>query len=300
MHTVASRTAHDAARPGDGTFSSFNCGLLPFTPQLSARITPDRSASRSAEHDDHTDEPAGWAAGAGHPPAGLGPTTPRSATSARTRPSRPAAARPRRSSAGGGDLPLWSQALERLRRPAPAGGPGLPDLGIDLRGPVALKLIGRLGIAPPSRNIVSFHGLPDIPFSASTLSFPGGPGGLVTAGRDVCEPPPLVFDGRFRALRQQQHHGGARHRRLRRVARTAAARASRGEDRARPAGLRRADDEARSRRRGEAAPGEAEAAARARLRPRPCVRPEAKVKAGGGKASVEQSRRALKLKAKQR
>ncbi len=75
--------------------------------------------------------------------------------------------------------------------------PGLPDLGIDLRGALPQKLKGTLGFTADGRNITVFDNLPNAPISAFTLTFTGGPGGLVAPARDVCAPPPLVFDANF-------------------------------------------------------------------------------------------------------
>ncbi len=62
----------------------------------------------------------------------------------------------------------------------------LPDLGIDLKGALALKVKGGLSlVAIPggSQIVVTFDGLPDIPLSEFTLTFDGGPGGLNLASR---------------------------------------------------------------------------------------------------------------------
>ena len=75
-----------------------------------------------------------------------------------------------------------------------------PDLGIDLKGGLALKVKGGLSIVPVSggsRIVVTFDGLPDIPLSEFTLTFDGGPGGLNLLSRNPCEPPPLTFNADF-------------------------------------------------------------------------------------------------------
>ena len=72
-------------------------------------------------------------------------------------------------------------------------GGGLPSIGLDLKGPLALKLTGSLAID----NRVTFDGLPDIPIGHFELRFTGGPGGLLFANRDLCQAPPPNFTGTF-------------------------------------------------------------------------------------------------------
>jgi hypothetical protein len=79
--------------------------------------------------------------------------------------------------------------------------PGLPDVGLDLRGPLALKLTGSLSIDAGGRAITTFAGLPDIPIADFELTFTRDPG-FVIAGVDMCEVP-LIVDGAFEA------HSGA-------------------------------------------------------------------------------------------
>jgi hypothetical protein len=76
--------------------------------------------------------------------------------------------------------------------------PGLPDIGLDLRGPLALKLRGNLGFAPDFRARNVFDNLPDIPISEFTLTFNGGEGGFVEQLGSVCDGDGVfdtVFDG---------------------------------------------------------------------------------------------------------
>jgi hypothetical protein len=97
--------------------------------------------------------------------------------------------------------PLQSQALTGPVVLVQAGGApgGLPDIGLDLRGALGLKLKGKVALTADARNVVTFDGLPDIPISQFTLTFAGGPGGITFATKDLCaEPkPPLVFDADF-------------------------------------------------------------------------------------------------------
>ncbi|MGH2986559.1 MAG: hypothetical protein ACRDLO_07730 [Solirubrobacterales bacterium] len=80
--------------------------------------------------------------------------------------------------------------------------PGLPQVGLDLRGPLALKLLGSFVFTSQGTG-VEFNGLPDIPIARFQLTFFGGDAGLVLAARSVCDPPPLEFKTDFLA------HSGA-------------------------------------------------------------------------------------------
>jgi hypothetical protein len=66
----------------------------------------------------------------------------------------------------------------------------LPDIGLNLAGPLSLNLHGTLDIA----GSVTFSGLPDIPISHFELNFIGGPDGLNITQRDLCLNPPLFHE----------------------------------------------------------------------------------------------------------
>jgi hypothetical protein len=72
-------------------------------------------------------------------------------------------------------------------------GAALPDIGLNLAGPLSLNLHGTLNIA----GSVTFSGLPDIPISHFELNFVGGPDGLNVANRNLCLPPPPLFHENF-------------------------------------------------------------------------------------------------------
>jgi hypothetical protein len=97
--------------------------------------------------------------------------------------------------------PLQSQPLTGPVALVQAGSApgGLPDIGLDLRGALGLKLKGTVALTPDARNVVTFAGLPDIPISEFTLTFSGGPGGITFATKDLCTDPkpPLIFDADF-------------------------------------------------------------------------------------------------------
>jgi hypothetical protein len=77
-------------------------------------------------------------------------------------------------------------------------GGGL-GVGLDLQGELSFRLVGTFVFAPDLRTGNLFDGLPDIPISEFLLTIDGGDGGLITASRDLCEPPiPFLeydFDG---------------------------------------------------------------------------------------------------------
>ena len=84
---------------------------------------------------------------------------------------------------------------------APLSGPvylventgGVARVGLDLQGQLHLKLQGQLGID----NTTEFAGLPDIPIAHFELRFNGGPGSILQASRDICNPPAPVFHADF-------------------------------------------------------------------------------------------------------
>ncbi len=306
-HTVGfDAAAHDGqvAPAGAATFTTTNCGALPFAPEFSARIKrtgPVNEPVRLSTTIAQTIEEAGLQRAQVILPAGLGGNN--DALSNKCSQSDfQAGTCPAASIVGSASAtsPLQSQELSGPVALVEPAAPGLPEIGIDLRGALALKLKGTLGIAPGGRNIVVFDGLPDIPISAFTLTFAGGPGGLVFASRDVCEPPPLVFDANFLS------HSGATS--------TAAAPATVDCSEAKDAdGSRKPRAKIKLGRLGSDEPtmklklkAGAEKLRRAKLKlPRELAFAGGrafdrgtKVKAGGGKASVEQSRRGLRLKTK--
>lgn len=72
-------------------------------------------------------------------------------------------------------------------------GPGLPQLGVDLKGPLAIQIRGDFILLPGPGNV--FEGLPDIPISRFELKFTQDR--LVATTRELCEPPPALFSTDF-------------------------------------------------------------------------------------------------------
>ena len=76
-------------------------------------------------------------------------------------------------------------------------GSDLPRLGLDLEGALALQLFGNLTleVSQTLRINVVFDDLPDIPISRFELAL--AEDRLNSTGRDLCVPPPLVYDTNF-------------------------------------------------------------------------------------------------------
>jgi hypothetical protein len=208
-HTVGfdARAYDDQTASAQTTFDTTNCGALPFTPELSARVKRVGSVNTPVELSTtiaQTIEEAGLRKATVILPVGLGGNNdvlanqcPAASFEAGTCPANTIVG------SAAATSPLQSQGLSGTVALVQAATPALPDLGIDLRGPLALKLKGTLGFTPDGRNIVVFDNLPDIPIDTFTLTFAGGPNGLTLPARDFCVPPPPVFDATFDA------HSGA-------------------------------------------------------------------------------------------
>jgi hypothetical protein len=192
-------TAYDGqTATGQTTFDTVNCTALPFTPELSAKVKlhGTREAADLSTNVAQTIDEAGIRNATVVLPRDLsGDATVLASTCPDA--SFQAGTCPESSIVGSAvaSSPLQSQSLSGPVVLVTASG--FPDLGLDLRGPLALKLKGKIGFSADARNMVSFLDLPDIPLSAFTLTFSGGPGGLVLAAPDACKHSPLTFDGSF-------------------------------------------------------------------------------------------------------
>jgi hypothetical protein len=92
------------------------------------------------------------------------------------------------------ESPLQTQPLEgRVSIVEPLTPGGLPNLGVDLMGPLALQLRGNFVLVPGPGNV--FEGLPDIPTTRFELTFTEN--NLVSTQRDLCEPPTPAFQTDF-------------------------------------------------------------------------------------------------------
>ncbi len=205
-HTVSvDVTAYDASTgTGSTTFDTQGCQDLPFSPTFSARIVqgnPDQAVSVSTTIG-QTEEEAGLKRAVVTLPKELGPDSTAFANTCQETEFQ-AGTCPETSIVGTAKAasPLQSQALEGpvVLIATPSGS--FPRLGLDLRGALALKLIGGIALdsSDPTalRNQVTFDGLPDIPISEFTLTFKGGEGGINLATRNPCAKPPYKFNTSF-------------------------------------------------------------------------------------------------------
>jgi hypothetical protein len=199
-------TADSYANPsqkvtGQASFTSTNCGALPFSPKFTATVGSAGHTAAGTKPPLNTvitqkDGEAGLRNAQVLLPSSLGPNlaslaNPCSEAQFRSNASACPAQSNRRRLVGG----LASAARTRNgfgghRRAAPSGG--LPRLGVDLHGPLALQLLGNFVITPSGLG-QAFTGLPDIPVSLFLLHFNAD--GLIVASKDLCQspPPPLGF-----------------------------------------------------------------------------------------------------------
>jgi hypothetical protein len=201
-HTVGfDAVAYDGqTASASATFDTTNCGALPFSPELKARIKRVGPISNPVELSTtigQTIDEAGLLRAQVALPQAIGGGA-SALTNVCPASAFEAGSCPEASVVGDAvaTSPLLAQSLSGPVAMVEPPTPGLPELGVDLRGPLALKVRGALALTP-SGNVVTFDGLPDIPISAFTLTFRGGPGGLISANRDICEPPDLIFNAEF-------------------------------------------------------------------------------------------------------
>jgi hypothetical protein len=187
------------------SFTTTDCGALPFSPELRASAKPEGLGKpmELSTTISQTIEEAGLAHAQVILPTGitgnndlLGVRCPR--------PDFEAGACPPNTIVGTAlaSSPLQSEALTGTVALIEPATPGLPEIGLDLRGPLALKLTGALSLGPDGRAITTFAGLPDIPIADFKLTFTREPG-FVFAGVDLCNSPGLAVEGLFTA------HSGA-------------------------------------------------------------------------------------------
>ena len=182
--TTVDATAYDGTQgSGSASFTPTGCDKLAFAPTLSATIDPGAKGGRPtlttvvespagpgqrAHRADHASRRARRRGDHAQPRLPGGRRSPR----ARARPTpRSAAPRPRR-----------RRSPPRSRGPVvlvkPAASP-LPELIIDLHGPIDLRLPVTVGFGAGGRLQSTLDGLPDTALSRFTLTLAGGPDGLL-------------------------------------------------------------------------------------------------------------------------
>jgi len=208
VHTVGfDATAwDDDAASGEATFETDGCDGVPFSPELSGTIG-------SPGHTDAGTKPpltavieqapneAGLSRAAVILPAGVGADSIVLGNTC-TLPQFEASSCPPSSVIGSASAqsPLLTEALAGDVSLVAAPGGGLPKLGVDLKGPLALQLLGNFLLSPGPGN--EFVGLPDIPISRFALTF--NEDKLVLTTRDLCAPPVPAATGQF------EGHNGAK------------------------------------------------------------------------------------------
>ncbi len=207
-HTVGfDATAYDSqTASGQATFTTNNCAAVPFSPGFAAKVKPMGKDGLKPELQTtitQTLAEAGLRRAQVVLPRELGADN--SVLNNQCSQAQFAAGNcPANTILGSAvaESPLQSEALTGSVALVAPPTPGLPQVGLDLRGPLALKLTGNFVVTEQGTGVV-FEGLPDIPISKFQLTFTGGDGGLVLASRSVCDPPPLTFSTSFLA------HSGA-------------------------------------------------------------------------------------------
>jgi hypothetical protein len=192
----------ESTASGQASFTTSGCESLPFSPELTARARPHgigQPVELSTTISQTPDE-AGLANAQVILPNGitgnnalLGIKCPLTDFEAGTCPPNTLIG------SASATSPLQAQALTGTVNLIEPAVPGLPDIGLDLRGPLALKLTGSLTLGPDGRAITTFAGLPDIPIADFDLAFARDPG-FVFAGRDLCTSPPVSVEGAFRSF----------------------------------------------------------------------------------------------------
>lgn len=192
------------------TYQAGGCEGLPFAPKMAASLGDTRAQVAEGGHPsftaDVTQAPgqAGMKsvevtlpAGVSTDPVALGAACPAAVFAQGACPQTSVAGTVR------AETPLLATPLEgRVLFVAQAGG-GLPDLRVQLRGELAVDLVGKVRIAPGGQIVTEFDGVPDVPISRFTLRIGGGARGLLVTTRDMCTSGPKLASA-FTA------HSGAR------------------------------------------------------------------------------------------
>ena len=94
---------------------------------------------------------------------------------------------PRRSLIGRATVrsPFFGEALRGLLY-LRSSGEEMPDLVLDLAGPVPIEVVGELALTPDRRIQITFTNLPDLPLERLAVSMRGGGTGFLTNGEDLC------------------------------------------------------------------------------------------------------------------
>ena len=199
--TTIDATAYDGAQgSAAAAFTPTGCDQLAFAPTLSATIDPGAKGGRPTLTT-VVESPPGQANAKSVQitlPAGLGAvvTTLEHACPEAVFAQGGCAANARIGSAKA-ETPALAAPLEGpVILVKPAASP-LPELVIDLHGPISLRLPVTVGFGPGGRLQSTLAGLPDTTLSRFTLTLAGGPDGLLSNARDLCTGAGARVDGAF-------------------------------------------------------------------------------------------------------
>jgi hypothetical protein len=190
----------DETATGQASFTTTGCDKIPFDPKLTATVgSPGHTAPASNPPLTTVIRQKANEAGLRRAevilPPGVGADPPALGNVCPT-PQFEASSCPASSIVGRATAvtPLLTQPLSgRVSIVQPLQPGGLPNLGVDLKGPLPLQLRGNFVLVPGPGNV--FEGLPDTPITRFELNFEQDK--LIATTRELCEPPPPVFHAEF-------------------------------------------------------------------------------------------------------
>jgi hypothetical protein len=214
--SCAAQTVHGAFTAAGGeqatadtSYQATSCNRLPYAPKLAATIGTAGQTAKGVKPQLTTvvTQGAGEANsrhvevtlpdGLGANPAGLARACPVEQLDANACPPSAVVGSVR------ADTPLLPAPLQGPVLIVKPKGGVLPELSLELRGPINLRLRATVGFGPHGRLKTIFDGIPDVPLSRLALTLSGGKDGILTSGRDLCGASAPTFDALFRS------HGGA-------------------------------------------------------------------------------------------
>jgi hypothetical protein len=199
--TTVDATAYDGAQgSGAASFTPTGCDKLAFAPTLSAAIDPGAKGAQPTLTT-VVESPPGQANARTVQitlPAGLGAlvTTLNHACPEDVFAQGACAANAQIGSAQAETPVLAAPLAGPVVLVKPAASP-LPELVIDLHGPIALRLPVTVGFGAGGRLQSTLDGLPDTALSRFTLTLAGGPDGLLSNARDLCSGATARVDAAF-------------------------------------------------------------------------------------------------------
>lgn len=213
--SCAAQTVHGAFTAATGqqatadtSYQATSCNKLAYAPKLSATIgTPGQTkkgvkpqlttiVTQSAGEANSRHVEVTLPDGLGANPAGLARACPVEQLDANACPQSAVVGSVR------ADTPLLPAPLQGPVLIVKPKGGVLPELSLELRGPINLRLRATVGFGPRGRLKTIFDGIPDVPLSRLALTLNGGKDGILTTGRDLCGASTPNFDALF-----QSHSG---------------------------------------------------------------------------------------------